>query len=187
MKLCTDYVPIKSIHIESIYHEVILYRDAKWLGVIGTIYWMNFMTIDTYTHIHLHLSERELKSEQECIPVGCVPPAHWPYLPACSARGGVPGLGGSAWSGGKCLVRGSARGCLLRGGWYPSMHWGRHPLWRESHTRVKTWPSPNFVAGGKNDFDYCHYCSVNSTMNVLRINQTVNWLLHCGSLRVNTT
>ena len=31
---------------------------------------------------------------QECIPVGCVPPACCPYLPACTALGGVPGPGG---------------------------------------------------------------------------------------------
>ena len=42
---------------------------------------------------------------------------------------GVPapmgaGLGqGNAWSWG-CLLPG---GCLVLGGWYPSMHWGRHP------------------------------------------------------------
>ena len=32
-------------------------------------------------------------SEQECIPVGCVPPAYRPYLPGPGA-GGVPGPGG---------------------------------------------------------------------------------------------
>ena len=37
--------------------------------------------------------------KQECIPVGCVPSACCPYLPACTAPGGVPGLGGT-WSGG---------------------------------------------------------------------------------------
>ena len=65
---------------------------------------------------------------QDCIPVGCVPPARWPYLPACSALGGpgpggVSGLGvsgwGGAWSGGGvCLVQGVClvRGCLVWGG-----------------------------------------------------------------------
>ena len=59
----------------------------------------------------------KLSLKQDCIPVGCVPPACWPYLPACSALGGVcsggvpalgdvPGLGGvpapggCTWSGG---------------------------------------------------------------------------------------
>ena len=35
-----------------------------------------------------------------CIPVGCVPPTRWPYLPACSALVGV-------CSRGRCLVPGS--------------------------------------------------------------------------------
>ena len=68
--------------------------------------------------------------KQECIPVGCLPPACCPYLPACTAPGevylvlgGVPGLGrgvhmvpgagcvctwsgGCTWSRGVCLVWG---------------------------------------------------------------------------------
>ena len=61
--------------------------------------------------------------QQECIPVGCVPPACCPYLPACTARGvylpapegGVPGLGGT------CLVPGGVPawfvgGCTWSGG-----------------------------------------------------------------------
>ena len=27
--------------------------------------------------------------KQVCIPVGCVPPACWPYLPACTVAGGL--------------------------------------------------------------------------------------------------
>ena len=62
---------------------------------------------------------------QECIPVGCVPAAHWPYAGACfswgggvcfwgvSAPGGVSAaLGGVCFWGG-CLLPG---GCLLLGG-----------------------------------------------------------------------
>ena len=67
--------------------------------------------------IFLYRTEKH-KSEQDCIPVGCLPPARWPYLPACSARGGG------------CLLRGvsAPAGCLLGGGgWYTSMHWGRQP------------------------------------------------------------
>ena len=41
---------------------------------------------------------------QECLPVGCVPPACCPYLPACTASGGVPGPGGCTWSRGVYLV-----------------------------------------------------------------------------------
>ena len=31
---------------------------------------------------------KERVMKQDCIPVGCVPPSRWPYLPACSAPGG---------------------------------------------------------------------------------------------------
>ena len=101
------------------------------------------------------------RKKQDCIPVGCVPPAHWPYLPACCVPGGawsrgVPGLGG-AWSRG-CLVRGV---CLVRGGcvpgpggWYPSMHWGRPPVNRITN-RCKniTLPQTSF-ADGKNTIQF---------------------------------
>ena len=33
-------------------------------------------------------------SETRSIPVGCVPPACWPYLPACTAPEGLYGTGG---------------------------------------------------------------------------------------------
>ena len=59
---------------------------------------------------------------------------------------GVPAPGGRV-----CLH--FQGGCLDDKGkwWYPSMHWGRPPLWTESHTRVMyIRPCPNFVAGGKN-------------------------------------
>ena len=49
--------------------------------------------------------------QQECIPVGCVPAAHWPYSRVCFRGGGVSAPGG-------CLLRGavcSRGGCLLRG------------------------------------------------------------------------
>ena len=44
--------------------------------------------------------------KQECIPVGCVPAAHWPYAGVCFP-GGVSALGGV------CLVRGGV--CLFGG------------------------------------------------------------------------
>ena len=39
-------------------------------------------------------------NQQDCIPVGCIPPACWLYLPACTVQGGcllrgVPALGGA--------------------------------------------------------------------------------------------
>ena len=79
-------------------------------------------------------------AKQDCIPVGCVPPARWPYLPACSVAGGsapggeVGGWGvcswgcvclfqGGVWSGGVSAPRGVSDpggvsvpgGCLLLG------------------------------------------------------------------------
>ena len=58
--------------------------------------------------------------KQDCIPVGCVSPARWSYLPACSVAGGCL-LGGVSASllGGVCsrgcLLPGCGGGCLLLG------------------------------------------------------------------------
>ena len=51
--------------------------------------------------------------KQECIPVGYVPPACCPYLPACPGQGGclLPGLGGVCSREGVCYQG----GCLLPG------------------------------------------------------------------------
>ena len=62
-------------------------------------------------------------AKQDCIPVGCVPPARLPYLPACSAGGeggllwGVSGLGGVCSQGRVCLLWVCLlRGCVCSGG-----------------------------------------------------------------------
>ena len=57
-------------------------------------------------------------TEQDCIPLGCIPPAHWSYLPACSGQGRCL-LPGGAWSQGSTWFGGGALvpwGCLLLGG-----------------------------------------------------------------------
>ena len=54
--------------------------------------------------------------KQDCIPVGCVLPACWPYLPACSAPGGVPGPGGVC-SGGVCTRGVCSRGDVCTWSW----------------------------------------------------------------------
>ena len=87
--------------------------------------------VDNYTCKSGPLSRKEITknsstdfgSEQDCIPVGCIPPACWPYLPACTApwRSALPV--GSALPGGSALpewgflARGTclARGCLCQG------------------------------------------------------------------------
>ena len=66
-----------------------------------------------------HFQERnkastDYKDKEDCIPVGCVPPAYWPYRPAYSAPGGVCSGGVSAWGvsaqGGVYLVLGGVPG-----------------------------------------------------------------------------
>ena len=112
-----------------------------------------------------------LKCKQECIPVGCVPAAHWPYSGVCFPGGwGCLLPGGSAPRGGSSPGGG---GCSQRGGrgwwwWYPSMHWGRHPppLWTESQTPVKTLPWPNFVTAG-NKWSEIHSTSSLHTVSVI--------------------
>ena len=130
---------------------------------------------------HFRHSFVQTSIKQDYIPVGCVPPARWPYLPASSARGGgwsggclfggvpawsrwgvcswgVPGLGGLPDPGGVPGPGGRVPGlggwgaCLVpeempgpRGvGWYPSMHWGRHPRREQNswHTLLKILPCP---------------------------------------------
>ena len=117
-----------------------------------------------------NLLSRSFNVKQECIPVGCVPAAHWPTVCWRLLPGGVSAPGGwCAWSGGGgggvpgpggvCLVlgRGGVPGpgggvCSPEGG-LASQHALRQtpsPLWTESQTPVKTLPWPNFVAAGKN-------------------------------------
>ena len=81
----------------------------------------------------------------------------WPYLRACTAQEGawsggrlVRGGGecsGSVWSGGRVSALG---GAWSQGVWYPSMHWGRPPLWTEflTHTTENiTLPQTSFAGG----------------------------------------
>ena len=72
----------------------------------------------------MRIMPRKYKSKQVCIPVGCVPAAHWPYAGGggCLLPGGAsfPGGGASLWGGGAVVVS--------------SMHWGRPPLNRITDT-----------------------------------------------------
>ena len=93
-----------------------------------------------YCACDLSLSRYYTHRTQECIPVGCVPAAHWPYAAVlflagggvCLVRGGVllgPGGGDLAGPGGVLLgpggfslvpggvLLGPGGGCLVGGGW----------------------------------------------------------------------
>ena len=73
--------------------------------------------------------------KQECIPVGCVPPACCPYLPACTAPG-------------ECLLLGGGGGVPAPG---RGSVWVEPPCEQNSwHTLLKILPCPNFVACGNN-------------------------------------
>ena len=67
--------------------------------------------VDNVVIFVLFRSKGKLISAQVCIPVGCVPPAFWPYLPAYTVQAVVsaPGEGGGVSSWGLVV-------------WYPSMH-----------------------------------------------------------------
>ena len=130
-------------------------NDLKRDLIVNVYFKVFWPGLTTKPHEISQYLERQCRTfcyeiQEDCIPVGCVPPACCPYLPACtvprvSGRGGaVPGRGG-AWSRGGVWSR--------RGEVYPSMQWGRPPppcgqnSW---HTLLKILPCPNFVAGGKN-------------------------------------
>ena len=82
--------------------------------------------------------------KQECIPVECIPPAHWPSVggvPAwgCTCPGGVPARG--------CVpARGLPAWGYLSGGVYlprgDSTWAGTPPLWTEWQTGAKILPCP---------------------------------------------
>ena len=61
----------------------------------------------------------KISIRQECITVGCVPPACCPYLPACTAGGYLSGLGGTCWASGGVPGLGGGCTCLVLGGEVP--------------------------------------------------------------------
>ena len=72
---------------------------------------------------------------QECIPIGCVLPAHWPYPAVIFLWGG--GLSNAA-------MYAYPTGCRTPLVMWPVMHAGRLTphLWKEWHTGLKTLPCP---------------------------------------------
>ena len=128
--------------------------------------------IDTSIHINIETHWRNritcnssnFSCKQECIPVGCVPPACCPYLPACTAPGGtclgvvyllsggctflgayLPSGGVPAQWGCTCPVGVYLPGVYLPGGMYLPILCtcpGTFPLWTEWQTGAKILPCP---------------------------------------------
>ena len=95
------------------------YKNMEQLYILYIIFLSN-LELEMYVRHKfqfLHQGITERIDKQDCIPVGCVPPARRPYAPVWSSRGGggVPGPGeGVPGPGGGCtLVRGVY---LVRGG-----------------------------------------------------------------------
>ena len=125
-----------------------------------------FISLNKITLVEIENHLFNCSTEQECIPVGCIPSAAvaicWGgCLPrGLSARGGVCPGGGGVCPGGIC----PGRGCLSRGvspvgvcpgGVYPSMHWGRHPPVDRMTDRCKNITFPQV-----------HLCTVMTTLQL---------------------
>ena len=134
--------------------------------------WKKFEGNSTIVEITLSRWEH---FKQECIPVGCVPAAHWPYAAVyfpggvCLVWGGLllrgglpgpggclPGLGGSPWSAGGVCLAGPGGLLLPEGSAWLVRRWGIPPCTEADpphgqnswHTLVKILPWPNFIAAG---------------------------------------
>ena len=101
-------------------------------------------------------------SKQECIPVGCIPPAEVAVclggLRQCMLGYTPPGLGldtiPRAWTPPRC---GPADPPPARLPQPPPGSGPRHPPCGQNswHTLLKILPCANFVAGGNKDFEFC--------------------------------
>ena len=132
-------------------------------------------------------------SKQESIPVGCVASAAVAVREVCFLfLGGVGSAKGTVcleWvshrgclPGGKSARGMSARGCLPRG-FYPSMHWGRHPHCEQNdwQTTVKISMCRNFIADGKN------YKPLIAWNNVFIIHARSHWRLAFVTVTIQRT
>ena len=116
--------------------------------------------------LDVEIFQMQAKKKQECIPVGCVPPTSCPYLPACTAPGGVPARGVYLVPGG-CTCPGGVPGpggCTCLGGipglggvylpagvYLPGGHLPRYPPVKRMADRCKniTLPQTSFAGGNK--------------------------------------
>ena len=140
------FKPVYSKYRRKLYRP----RDALQLLVIQIMVTSHLFCVKVYRVKYTHdLAQKSIDipvpcgkvlgpcCKQECIPVGCVPAAHWPYAVVCFPRGvgcllpgGVCSRGGLLWgvsapggvcsrgccSGGVCSGGCLLRGCLLPGG-----------------------------------------------------------------------
>ena len=147
-----------------LYNYILYQGHSSDIGIFPVCFGMALI----FTAFQLHIW-------QECIPVGCVPAAHWPYAAVfflgggvCLVQGGspcqvlggfsLPGLGGSPWQvpGGFSLPgRGGlparSRGgspCQVQGGYgIPACTEADTPPPVDRHTPVKTLPWPQLRCG----------------------------------------
>ena len=110
----------------------------------------------------------QIYSQQECIPVGCVPPAHWPY-----ATRMAPAMHAPHHACHPCHTHSSAMYSLCHAhpramhappATPPAMHAPYHapPRGQNSwHTLLKILPCPDFLAGS-NGYVLVIYLAVNS-------------------------
>ena len=122
------------------------------------------------------IPSKQKQKQQDCIPVWCVPPARWPYLPACSAPGGVPcprgvpgpggvpGNGGGAWSWGVC-----SRGCLLGGGGGGGMLYASSFAGGKNTVRPFSFPSPGAINNISMPTDICSHNSCKFCVDFLAL------------------
>ena len=93
------------------------------------------------------LLEANQCNKQYCIPVGCVPPACCPYLPACTAPGGGLRLGGVPTSGPGGCVCSLGYLPLVLGGCIPAGNGAEPPCEQNDRQVQKYYLAPNFICG----------------------------------------
>ena len=142
---------------------------GAWLNGLAESIWKKCCWQSSLEHWNNVVGEtKEIDVLQECIPVGCVPAAHWPYA-AVLPGGGVlfgPG-GGSAWSGGVLLGPGGGGGLPGPGGGSPWSRGGGSletpPVNRITDTYKNITFATTSLRPVKNRFVICNFMKLNVT------------------------
>ena len=115
----------------------VLLRETKHNYVCSSLFQMfciivqrfKYQLIFWFKYISQQIRVMHRNAKQDCIPVGCVPPARWPYLGGgCTCPGGVPARGGVPVQGG-CPGGVPAWGVYLGGTCPGGCTWGGVPAW----------------------------------------------------------